>query len=61
MGVAQLAEHRTVAPDVVGSIPISHPNLTGLDELLISFAERTILISKSIKWNVARDKFGHES
>ena len=26
VGVAQLAEHRTVAPDVVGSIPISHPN-----------------------------------
>ncbi len=26
MGVAQLAEHRTVAPDVVGSIPISHPS-----------------------------------
>jgi hypothetical protein len=25
VGVAQLAEHRTVAPDVVGSIPISHP------------------------------------
>jgi len=27
VGVAQLAEHRTVAPDVVGSIPISHPSL----------------------------------
>ena len=26
VGVAQLAEHRTVAPDVVGSIPISHPS-----------------------------------
>jgi hypothetical protein len=25
VGVAQLAEHRTVAPDVVGSIPITHP------------------------------------
>ncbi len=28
VGVAQLAEHRTVAPDVVGSIPISHPSLS---------------------------------
>jgi hypothetical protein len=27
VGVAQLAEHRTVAPDVVGSIPITHPIL----------------------------------
>jgi len=27
VGVAQLAEHRTVAPVVVGSIPISHPNV----------------------------------
>ena len=25
MGVAQLAEHRTVAPTVAGSIPVSHP------------------------------------
>ena len=25
VGVAQLAEHRTVAPAVVGSIPITHP------------------------------------
>jgi hypothetical protein len=28
VGVAQLAEHRTVAPDVVGSIPISHPRVS---------------------------------
>ena len=26
VGVAQLAEHRTVAPVVAGSIPVSHPN-----------------------------------
>lgn len=26
VGVAQLAERRTVAPNVVGSNPISHPN-----------------------------------
>ena len=26
VGVAQLAEHRTVAPTVAGSIPVSHPN-----------------------------------
>jgi hypothetical protein len=25
VGVAQLAEHRTVAPTVAGSIPVSHP------------------------------------
>ena len=25
MGIAQLAEHRTVAPAVAGSIPVSHP------------------------------------
>ncbi len=28
MGVAQLAEHRTVAPTVAGSIPVSHPNFS---------------------------------
>ena len=28
MGVAQLVEHRTVAPDVAGSIPVSHPNVS---------------------------------
>ena len=28
VGVAQPAEHRTVAPDVAGSIPVSHPNLS---------------------------------
>jgi hypothetical protein len=28
VGVAQLAEHRTVAPDVVGSIPITHPKFS---------------------------------
>src|SRR5207244_7095948 len=33
VGVAQLAEHRTVAPDVVGSIPISHPILSRLFSL----------------------------
>src|SRR5580704_10678239 len=27
VGVAQLAEHRTVAPDVAGSIPVSHPRI----------------------------------
>jgi hypothetical protein len=27
VGVAQSAEHRTVAPDVAGSIPVSHPIL----------------------------------
>jgi hypothetical protein len=26
VGIAQLAEHRTVAPTVAGSIPVSHPN-----------------------------------
>jgi hypothetical protein len=25
VGIAQLAEHRTVAPTVAGSIPVSHP------------------------------------
>ena len=28
VGVAQLVERRTVAPNVVGSNPISHPKLT---------------------------------
>ncbi len=28
MGVAQLVERRSVAPDVAGSIPVSHPNWT---------------------------------
>ena len=31
VGVAQLVERRTVAPNVVGSNPISHPNLTVFD------------------------------
>ena len=39
VGVAQLAEHRTVAPDVVGSIPITHPKnppaFFGLSRVLI--------------------------
>jgi hypothetical protein len=26
VGIAQLVEHRTVAPAVAGSIPVSHPN-----------------------------------
>ena len=26
MGVAQLVERRSVAPNVAGSIPVSHPN-----------------------------------
>jgi hypothetical protein len=26
VGIAQLVEHRTVAPTVAGSIPVSHPN-----------------------------------
>ncbi len=31
VGVAQLAEHRTVAPDVAGSIPVSHPRIQSLE------------------------------
>jgi hypothetical protein len=27
VGIAQLAEHRTVAPTVAGSIPVSHPRI----------------------------------
>ncbi len=27
VGVAQLVERRSVAPNVAGSIPVSHPNL----------------------------------
>ena len=34
VGVAQLAEHRTVAPDVVGSIPIAHPSFQPLPTTL---------------------------
>ena len=30
VGIAQLAEHRTVAPTVAGSIPVSHPNFSFL-------------------------------
>jgi hypothetical protein len=30
VGIAQLAEHRTVAPAVAGSIPVSHPNFKKL-------------------------------
>jgi hypothetical protein len=28
VGVAQLVERRSVAPNVAGSIPVAHPNLT---------------------------------
>jgi hypothetical protein len=28
VGIAQLAEHRTVAPTVAGSIPVSHPRFS---------------------------------
>ena len=31
VGIAQLAEHRTVAPTVAGSIPVSHPRISCLD------------------------------
>ena len=41
MGVAQLAEHRTVAPDVVGSIPITHPNL--INDSAVSRAASVLL------------------
>ena len=30
VGIAQLAEHRTVAPTVAGSIPVSHPRISRL-------------------------------
>src|SRR5260370_8693260 len=30
VGIAQLAEHRTVAPTVAGSIPVSHPRFSCL-------------------------------
>jgi hypothetical protein len=30
VGVAQSVEHRTVAPTVAGSIPVSHPNVSTL-------------------------------
>jgi hypothetical protein len=30
VGVAQLVERRSVAPNVAGSIPVSHPNLSQL-------------------------------
>src|SRR5580693_9130764 len=33
VGIAQLAEHRTVAPTVAGSIPVSHPKTSSLAAL----------------------------
>src|ERR1700691_2173170 len=33
VGIAQLAEHRTVAPTVAGSIPVSHPRFSFLSQL----------------------------
>jgi hypothetical protein len=30
VGVAQLVERRSVAPNVAGSIPVSHPNFTSM-------------------------------
>ncbi len=40
VGIAQLAEHRTVAPTVAGSIPVSHPR--------ISFFPRAVWQSASL-------------
>lgn len=34
VGIAQLAEHRTVAPTVAGSIPVSHPRFFSIPSLL---------------------------
>src|SRR5216684_2945757 len=41
VGIAQLAEHRTVAPTVAGSIPVSHPNFLRLNSphSIVSHAE----------------------
>jgi hypothetical protein len=34
VGVAQLVERRSVAPNVAGSIPVSHPNFMSFDRQL---------------------------
>ena len=49
MGIAQLAEHRTVAPAVAGSIPVSHP-MPSL-ETRIGAPARCIYLS----WDSGRD------
>ena len=37
VGIAQLAEHRTVAPTVAGSIPVSHPRFSSAGFALFCF------------------------
>ena len=52
VGVAQLVEHRIVAPAVVGSIPIAHPTLreaarTGV-ELISKRADVSLITSRAV-------------
>lgn len=47
MGVAQLVERRTVAPNVVGSNPISHPNFQMYSPELFAFASLCCVRSSS--------------
>ena len=37
VGIAQLAEHRTVAPTVAGSIPVSHPRISSLPSMTLAW------------------------
>ena len=50
VGVAQLAEHRTVAPDVAGSIPVSHPSVSND---LIGFSRRHFLFPTGMSATVS--------
>src|SRR6266404_5884378 len=51
VGIAQLAEHRTVAPTVAGSIPVSHPRifLPALDHsLLLIIRDNDVVVLPSV-------------
>jgi hypothetical protein len=48
VGVAQLAEHRTVAPVVAGSIPVSHPK--SLRPCLLPIRSRPTADQVSVKF-----------
>src|SRR5437899_2111639 len=41
VGVAQLVERRSVAPNVAGSIPVSHPNLQAISCCTLFRPQRT--------------------
>src|SRR5579872_2278810 len=53
VGIAQLAEHRTVAPAVAGSIPVSHPIRS--TRIAISIQTRMVPLILLLNYRVASE------